>query len=146
MVNQALLSTINSVLGVGKKTSKGNYAYHCPFCHHYKPKMEINLVESDKNRALSSRQTSEKGKYMALVQEKIQRNWRVESSFSGKSCVVNIRLASNGLVIDAKPVEGDTQVCRSAIAAVRQANTLPVSKDPAVFAEFKDFNLRVSPP
>ena len=48
MVNQALLSTINSVLGVGKKTSKGNYAYHCPFCHHHKPKLEINLVESDK--------------------------------------------------------------------------------------------------
>jgi hypothetical protein len=48
MVNQALLSTINSVLGVGKKTSKGNYAYHCPFCNHHKPKLEINLTESDK--------------------------------------------------------------------------------------------------
>jgi hypothetical protein len=44
MVNQALLSTINSVLGVGKKTSKGNYAYHCPFCNHHKPKLEINLT------------------------------------------------------------------------------------------------------
>jgi DNA primase len=48
MVNQALLSTINSVLGVGKKTSKGNYAYHCPFCNHHKPKLEINLTENDK--------------------------------------------------------------------------------------------------
>lgn len=48
MVNQALLSTINSVLGVGKKTSKGNYAYHCPFCHHHKFKLEINLTESEK--------------------------------------------------------------------------------------------------
>jgi len=48
MVNQALLSTINSVLGVGEKTSKGNFAYHCPFCHHHKPKLEINLTENDK--------------------------------------------------------------------------------------------------
>jgi DNA primase len=48
MVNQALVSTLNSVLGVGKSTSKGNYAYHCPFCHHHKPKLEVNLSESDK--------------------------------------------------------------------------------------------------
>ena len=47
MVNQALVSTLNSVLGVGKSTSKGNYAYHCPFCNHHKPKLEINLNETD---------------------------------------------------------------------------------------------------
>jgi DNA primase len=47
MVNQALISTLNSVLGVGKSTSKGNYAYHCPFCNHHKPKLEINLNETD---------------------------------------------------------------------------------------------------
>jgi DNA primase len=47
MINQALVSTLNSVLGVGKSTSKGNYAYHCPFCNHHKPKLEINLNETD---------------------------------------------------------------------------------------------------
>jgi len=47
MVNQALVSTLNSVLGIGKSTSKGNYAYHCPFCNHHKPKLEINLNETD---------------------------------------------------------------------------------------------------
>jgi DNA primase len=47
MVNQALVSTLNSVLGTGKSTSKGNYAYHCPFCHHHKPKLEINLNETE---------------------------------------------------------------------------------------------------
>jgi len=47
MVNQVLVSTLNSVLGVGKSTSKGNYAYHCPFCNHHKPKLEINLNETD---------------------------------------------------------------------------------------------------
>ena len=31
-----------------KQTSKGNHAYHCPFCNHHKPKLEINFTESDK--------------------------------------------------------------------------------------------------
>jgi hypothetical protein len=48
MVNQALVATINSVLGAGKSTSKGNFAYHCPFCNHHKPKLEINLSENEK--------------------------------------------------------------------------------------------------
>jgi DNA primase len=48
MVNQALVATLNSVLGNGKKTSKGNFAYHCPFCNHHKPKLEVNLSESEK--------------------------------------------------------------------------------------------------
>lgn len=43
MLNQALVSLVNSVLGTGKQTSKGNYAYTCPFCNHHKPKLEINL-------------------------------------------------------------------------------------------------------
>jgi DNA primase len=48
MVNQALVATINSVLGTGKSTSKGNFAYHCPFCNHHKPKLEVNLTENPK--------------------------------------------------------------------------------------------------
>ena len=46
MVNQALIAIINSILGSGKSTSKGNYAYHCPFCKHHKPKLEINFTEN----------------------------------------------------------------------------------------------------
>ena len=48
MVNQALVATINSVLGTGKSTSKGNFAYLCPFCNHHKPKLEVNLSENEK--------------------------------------------------------------------------------------------------
>ena len=48
MVNQLLINVVNSVLGVGKSTSKGNYAYHCPFCNHHKPKLEINFQENNK--------------------------------------------------------------------------------------------------
>jgi len=46
MVNELLINLVNSVLGVGKRTSKGNQAYHCPFCNHHKPKLEINFTEN----------------------------------------------------------------------------------------------------
>jgi DNA primase len=48
MINVALLHTINSILGNGKKTSNNNYAYKCPFCTHQKPKLEINVVPNIK--------------------------------------------------------------------------------------------------
>ena len=50
MVNQLLLALVNSVLGVGKPTSRNNYAYHCPFCHHSKPKLEVNLTENKEGK------------------------------------------------------------------------------------------------
>jgi len=46
MVNQLLVNLVNSVLGSGKATARNNYAYHCPFCHHHKPKLEVNLTEN----------------------------------------------------------------------------------------------------
>ena len=46
MVNQLLVNLVNSVLGSGKSTARNNYAYHCPFCHHHKPKLEVNLTEN----------------------------------------------------------------------------------------------------
>ena len=49
MVNHLLINIVNSVLGVGKPTARGNQAHHCPFCHHTKPKLEINFTEGKKN-------------------------------------------------------------------------------------------------
>jgi len=37
-----LTSLIESVLGKGRTTNKGNVAYYCPFCHHHKKKLEVN--------------------------------------------------------------------------------------------------------
>lgn len=49
MLNQALLNTVESVLGKSKRTSGNNYAFECPFCHHHKPKLEVNMVPNTKN-------------------------------------------------------------------------------------------------
>lgn len=49
MGNTALTYLIDSVLGQGKSTSKGNRAYHCPECNHHKLKLEVNLDETSSN-------------------------------------------------------------------------------------------------
>jgi DNA primase len=49
MGNTALIYLIDSVLGQGKSTSKGNRAYHCPECNHHKLKLEVNLDETSSN-------------------------------------------------------------------------------------------------
>jgi DNA primase len=46
MVNELLINLVNSVLGAGKRTARGNQAYTCPFCHHHKPKLEVNFTEN----------------------------------------------------------------------------------------------------
>jgi DNA primase len=48
MENAALLILLESVLGKSQKTSKGNYAFTCPFCTHHKKKLEINSVTTAK--------------------------------------------------------------------------------------------------
>lgn len=49
MENAALIVLLESVLGKGQSTSKGNYAFSCPLCIHHKPKLEINLKTNAKN-------------------------------------------------------------------------------------------------
>jgi len=49
MENQALLILLESVLGKGHPTSKGNVAFHCPFCNHHKRKLEVQLDTNEKN-------------------------------------------------------------------------------------------------
>lgn len=41
---QVLLGIVETVMGKGKVTARTNYAFHCPFCHHHKPKLEVDLA------------------------------------------------------------------------------------------------------
>ena len=43
-----LLGSIENLLGKSHKKARDNYAFHCPFCNHRKPKLEINMVTSEK--------------------------------------------------------------------------------------------------
>lgn len=44
---ERLLELLDNILGKGKPTNKGNYAYHCPFCNHQKRKLEIQITSTD---------------------------------------------------------------------------------------------------
>jgi DNA primase len=48
MVNELLVNLVNTVLGTSKRTARGNQSYHCPFCNHHKPKLEINFTDNKK--------------------------------------------------------------------------------------------------
>jgi len=45
-----LLGSIENILGKSHKRARDNYAFHCPFCNHRKPKLEINLATSEEGR------------------------------------------------------------------------------------------------
>ena len=43
-----LLGAVENLLGKGQKRARDNYAFHCPFCNHRKPKLEINFGGNEK--------------------------------------------------------------------------------------------------
>ena len=45
-----LLGAIENVLGKSHKRARDNYAFHCPFCNHRKPKLEINMATNDEGK------------------------------------------------------------------------------------------------
>lgn len=48
MEYSVLLNYIEGILGKSSKKARDNYAFHCPFCNHRKPKLEINFNSNEK--------------------------------------------------------------------------------------------------
>ena len=97
-------------------------------------------IDAELSAAKRQKVLTERQKYIALITDKIRRNW-IESG----RCVVEIKLAPGGLVIDVKEISGDVASCRSAKAAVYKADPLPVSKDRDVFNELRNIRLPLAP-
>ena len=73
MVNELLVNLVNSVLGAGKRTARGNQAYTCPFCHHHKPKLEVNFTENKEGKnPWACWACSKKGKTIKSLFKQIQ--------------------------------------------------------------------------
>ena len=45
-----LLGSIENILGKSHKRARGNHAFHCPFCNHRKPKLEINMATNENGK------------------------------------------------------------------------------------------------
>lgn len=40
--SRLVLGLLHTILGRSKPSTKGNHAFHCPFCKHHKPKLEVD--------------------------------------------------------------------------------------------------------
>ena len=95
--------------------------------------------------AQQKRVMTEVEKYNALIMQKVRRNLTLDGGFKDKSCTVNIKLASSGLVLSVNTIEGDPALCRAAQTAVLRSETLPMSSDPAVYDKLKNTNMIIRP-
>ncbi|WP_051987316.1 cell envelope integrity protein TolA [Glaciecola punicea] len=106
---------------------------------------QLQEEQASMSQANQRRVLSEVEKYKALVHSKVQQFLETDGGFIGETCLVNVRLAPDGLVLRAEAVSGKPALCRIAKAAILRAGTLPMSKDPDVMAQFRQFDIEVSP-
>ncbi|GAC05360.1 cell envelope integrity protein TolA [Paraglaciecola chathamensis] len=106
---------------------------------------QLEAEQAVRQQRRSKQVLTEVQKYQALIHQAIQRQLIVDNSMKGKSCQLNVRLASSGLVIQVKELGGDPILCRAAKSAVFKAGTLPVSKEADVYEKLRDINLTVEP-
>ena len=45
-----LLGSLENILGKSHKRARDNYAFHCPFCNHRKPKLEVNMRTNEEGK------------------------------------------------------------------------------------------------
>jgi colicin import membrane protein len=95
------------------------------------------LAAMEAEEALASAASSgELARYLALIQQKVERNWVPPASVQpGLECEVAVQQLPNGDVVDARTVRcnGDAAVQRSIENAVRRSSPLPLPDNRALF-------------
>ena len=81
----------------------------------------------------------------AQIMAAIQRNMLTSSIMFGKQCVINIRVATDGLILKVGEGRGDSTVCQAAVVAIRKTGTLPMPKEPDLNKKLQDINLTFKP-
>jgi colicin import membrane protein len=105
---------------------------------------KLQEEQATMSQANQKRVLTEVEKYKALVHSKVQQHLQTDGGFIGETCLVNVQLAPDGLVLTTSAVSGKPALCRIAEAAILRAGTLPMSKDPEVMAQFRKFDIEVS--
>jgi colicin import membrane protein len=106
---------------------------------------QLQAEQATRQERRNKQVLSEVQKYQALIKQTIKRYLLTDDAMKGKSCRFNIRLASNGLVIQVKELGGDPLVCRAGKAAILKAVELPVSSEPDVYEQLRDINFTFAP-
>jgi len=110
--------------------------------------MQQQMAEemAQRQQARQRQVQSELDRYRGLIYQTIRRNLLSDrSTMEGKSCKLTISLASSGFVTNVVAGKGDKVVCDAATRAIYKATTLPVSKDPAIFAQMNKISLTFAP-
>ncbi|MEH8020261.1 MULTISPECIES: cell envelope integrity protein TolA [Rheinheimera] len=98
-----------------------------------------------RSAARSKQAATEVQRYIALISDAVDRALYKDESMRGKSCSVNIRLATTGFVTNVKVLGGDSNVCDSAVRAINRIGSMPMSSEPDVYEKLKDITFRVEP-
>jgi colicin import membrane protein len=83
-----------------------------------------------------------------LIRERVTRNWnRPKGAPDGLDCLVRVRLAPGGEVLDVSIVKssGNSLFDRSVENAVYKAAPLPVPDDPKLFQYIREINIKFDP-
>lgn len=114
-------------------------------------KLMQQQLSSEQNQLAKAKAVQQRGlidRYKAGILRAIGQQWVVPGGASKDlSSVYLIQLAPGGVVIAVKLLRssGNTALDRSAKVAILKASPLPVPKDPALFDNFRELRLTVSP-
>ena len=84
---------------------------------------------------------------MALIAEKVERNWRQPPGSDGLTCLIEVRLSTNGsvLLVNVVKSSGVSSFDRSVEAAVYRSDPLPTPDSPRLKAEFRKLTFKFDP-
>ena len=86
-------------------------------------------------------------RFGAMVKSKVTQNWIVQGQTGGEACMLRVRLAPGGIVLDVEVLQssGDELLDRSAVAAIYKSSPLPVPTDPDAFDRMRELRLTLKP-
>jgi colicin import membrane protein len=96
----------------------------------------------------AARAQQELARVEGLIRQKVERNWVRPAGWTrGMECVVRVRLAPTGEVIQATVIRpsGSPAFDRSVENAVYKASPLPLPEDKGLFEHFRELELRFRP-
>jgi len=109
---------------------------------------EKERTEAKAKAEQAARAQSELARIEGLIRQKVERSWvRPAGWTKGMECVVRVRLAPTGEVINAtisRP-SGSPAFDRSVENAVYKASPLPLPEDKGLFEHFRELELRFRP-
>lgn len=111
-------------------------------------KARLSKAQAKLSKAQAKRLQGVVSLYKAQILRAIGQNWLIPGGANRQlSCVYLIQLGPGGVVLGVKLMQssGNSALDRSARVAIFKASPLPVPKDPALFDNFRELRLTVSP-